>query len=116
MTDSIVFAYPSDSANVLVTAGHTGKTGARFHRNGVAAGASSAPTAGRAKNGSGTSGLSDLQTAGLAGACYDITTAAMGDAFDAWDHGLVSACNALAEDRGVRVGQTVIEAANHAAQ
>ena len=112
VTDSIVFAHPSDRRNVLVTAGHTGKTGARFLES-VSPWGFICADGGGAKNNSGTSGLDELQVAGLAGACYDITTAAMGDAFDAWDHGLVSACNALAEDRGVRVGQTVMEAAHH---
>jgi uncharacterized protein YunC (DUF1805 family) len=110
VTDSIVFARPDDGRNVLVTAGHTGKTGARF-LEAVSPWGFICADGGGSKNDSGTSGLADLQEGGLAGACYDIMTAAMGDAFDAWHRGLISACNGLAADRGVRVGQTVQVAA-----
>ncbi len=110
VTDSIVFALEEDSANVLVTAGHTGKTGAVFIEA-VSPRGFICADGGPAKNGSGTSGLAALDEAGLPGACYDISTAAMGDAFDAWDRGLVSAANELAARRGVRPGQTVQAAA-----
>lgn len=110
VTDSIVFALPEDSRNVLVTAGHTGSTGARFIEA-VSPWGFICADGGTAKGGSGTAGLSDLDDAGLAGACYDIQTAAMGDAFDAWERGRISAANRLAHGRGVRPGQTVREAA-----
>jgi alkylhydroperoxidase/carboxymuconolactone decarboxylase family protein YurZ len=110
VTDSIVFALPEDSANVLVTAGHTGKTGAVFIEA-VSPRGFICADGGPAKNGSGTSGLAALDESGLPGACYDVSTAAMGDAFDAWERGLVSAANGLARARGVRPGQTVRTAA-----
>jgi len=110
VTDSIVFAVPEDRTNVLVTAGHTGRTGARFIEL-IAPWGFICADGGPAKNGSGTAGLPRLDEVGLAGACYDINTAAMGDAFDAWDRGLISAVNELAHARGVRVGQSVREAA-----
>lgn len=111
VTDSIVFALPEDhGTNVLVTAGHTGKTGARFLEE-VSPWGFVCADGGGAKNDSGTSGLAAAETAGLAGACYDVRTAAMGDAFDAWDHGRISACNQLARRRGVFVGQSVQHAA-----
>lgn len=111
VTDSIVFASPEDHANVLVTAGHTGSTGARFIEL-VSPWGFICADGGTAKNGSGTAGLAQLDEAGLPGACYDIMTAAMGDAFDAWERGLVSAVNDRARERGVRVGQTVAAAAS----
>jgi hypothetical protein len=110
VTDSIVFALPEDSANVLVTAGHTGKTGARFLEE-VAPWGFICADGGPAKNGSGTAGLARLDEVGIPGACYDIMTAAMGDAFDAWDRGVISATNEGAARRGVLVGQSVREAA-----
>jgi uncharacterized protein YunC (DUF1805 family) len=110
VTDSIVFALPEDGVNVLVTAGHTGRTGARFIELVAPCGFICAD-GGPAKNGSGTAGLDRLDEVGLAGACYDVMTAAMGDAFDAWDRGLISAANELAHAKGVRVGQSVKEAA-----
>lgn len=110
VTDSIVFALPEDTDNVLVTAGHTGKTGAVFIEA-VSPRGFICADGGPAKNGSGTSGLAALDESGLPGACYDVSTAAMGDAFDAWERGLVSAANELAKDLGVRPGQTVQVAA-----
>ena len=110
VTDSIVFALPEDTNNVLVTAGHTGKTGAVFIEA-VSPRGFICADGGPAKNGSGTSGLAALDESGLPGACYDGSTAAMGDAFDAWERGYVSAANELARARGVRPGQTVREAA-----
>ena len=110
VTDSIVFAQPEDNANVLVTAGHTGSTGARFIELVAPLGFICAD-GGSARNGSGTAGLRRLDEVGLAGACYDIMTAAMGDAFDAWDRGLISTVNERARSRGVFVGQSVAEAA-----
>ncbi|MHB1137684.1 MAG: carboxymuconolactone decarboxylase family protein [Microthrixaceae bacterium] len=110
VTDSIVFALPEDTSNVLVTAGHTGKTGAVFIEA-VSPRGFICADGGPAKNGSGTSGLAALDESGLPGACYDVSTAAMGDAFDAWERGTVSAANELARARGVRPGQTVRVAA-----
>lgn len=110
VTDSIVFALPEDTNNVLVTAGHTGKTGAVFIEA-VSPRGFICADGGPAKNGSGTSGLAALDESGLPGACYDVSTAGMGDAFDAWERGLVSAANELARARGVRPGQTVRTAA-----
>jgi hypothetical protein len=110
VTDSIVFALEEDAANVLVTAGHTGKTGAVFIEA-VSPRGFICADGGPAKNGSGTSGLTALDEAGLPGACYDISTAAMGDAFDAWERGRISAANKLAGRRGVQAGQTVQQAA-----
>lgn len=110
VTDSIVFALEEDRLNVLVTAGHTGTTGARFIEQ-IAPHGFICADGGTAKNGSGTAGLPRLDEVGLAGACYDVMTAAMGDAFDAWQRGLISTANERARERGVRPGQTVQEAA-----
>lgn len=110
VTDSIVFARPEDRDNVLVTAGHTGSTGARFIEA-VSPWGFVCADGGTAKNGSGYAGLARLDATGLAGACYDVTTAAMGDAFDAWDRGRISHVNHTAARYGLAAGQTVQEAA-----
>ena len=112
VTDSIVFARHEDSANVLVTAGHTGSTGAKFIEE-VSPWGFICADGGIAKNGSGYAGLPVLDEVGLAGACYDVMTAAMGDAYDAWDRGIISRVNELAKRRGVATGQSVQEAAHH---
>lgn len=112
VTDSIVFAYPEDEdSSVLVTAGHTGRSGAKFlieaHPWGFIC-----HDGGMSKDRSGISGLETAADAGLAGACIDGTTAPIGDAFRGYEEGLISACNAPAEARGVHVGMTVKEAAH----
>jgi uncharacterized protein YunC (DUF1805 family) len=112
VTDSIVWAYPEDeNRSVLVTAGHTGRSGAKFLIEAKPWGFI-CHDGGRAKNDSGTSGLWTAQEAGLAGACIDGRTAPIGDAFRGYEFGRISVCNDLAKARGVTEGMTVKEAAS----
>lgn len=112
VTDSIVWALPEDERrSVLVTAGHTGRSGAKFLIE-ADPWAFICHDGGRSKNDSGTSGLATAQAAGLAGACIDGQTSPVGDAFRGYAQGLISTCNDLARDRGVRVGMPVSEAAH----
>ncbi len=113
VTDSIVWAYPEDEGrSVLVTAGHTGRSGATFL---VEANpwAFICHDGGRSKNDSGTTGLWTAQEHGLAGACIDGTTAPIGDAFRGYAVGRISVCNDLAAARGVEPGMPVRKAASH---
>ena len=112
VTDSIVWAYPEDEeTSVLVTAGHTGRSGAKFLLEANPYGFI-CHDGGMSKNRSGISGLQTAQEAGLAGACIDGTTAPIGDAFLGYAIGAISAHNDAAGDRGVRVGMPVKEAAS----
>ncbi len=112
VTDSIVWAYPEDErTSVLVTAGHTGRSGAKFLLEANPWGFI-CHDGGMSKNRSGISGLVTADDAGLAGACIDGTTAPIGDAFLGYAHGLISAHNDAAGRRGVEVGMTVREAAH----
>jgi hypothetical protein len=110
VTDSIVFALPEDSNNVLVTAGHTGRSGAKFLLA-VSPHGFICSDGGMSKNNAGITGLETTEAAGLAGACCDTWSAPVGDAFKAYDEGTISACNGPAHDRGVRVGMSVRDAA-----
>lgn len=111
VTDSIVFAYPEDEGKtVFVTAGHTGRSGAGFLIEAKPWGFI-CHDGGMSKNRSGVSGLETTAAAGLAGACIDGQSAPIGDAFAAYAEGTISACNQLAEQRGVSVGMAVSEAA-----
>ena len=110
VTDSIVFALPEDSNNVLVTAGHTGRSGAKFLLA-VSPHGFICSDGGMSKNNAGITGLETTEAAGLAGACCDAWSAPVGDAFKAYDEGTISACNGPALDRGVRVGMSVRDAA-----
>jgi hypothetical protein len=112
VTDSIVFARDEDRGkNVLVTAGHTGRSGASFiaevHPWGFIC-----SDGGRSKNDSGIAGLPTADEAGIAGASADAHTAPIGDAFAAYREGLIGAVNERARARGVREGMPVAEAAH----
>lgn len=110
VTDSIVFALPEDTENVLVTAGHTGRSGAKFLLA-VSPHGFICSDGGMSKNNAGITGLETTEEHGLAGACCDAWSAPVGDAFKAYDEGTISACNGPARDRGVEVGMTVRDAA-----
>jgi hypothetical protein len=112
VTDSIVWAYPEDEdTSVLVTAGHTGRSGAKFLLEAKPWGFI-CHDGGMSKNRSGISGLDTAQGAGLPGACIDGATAPIGDAFLGYEIGLISAHNEAAADAGLKVGMTVKEAAH----
>lgn len=111
VTDSIVFALPEDTKNVLVTAGHTGRSGATFLRE-VSPHGFICSDGGMSKNNAGIAGLDITEEWGLAGACCDAWSAPVGDAFKAYDEGTISACNGPARARGVHIGMTVRDAAH----
>ena len=110
VTDSIVFALPEDTKYVLVTAGHTGRSGAKFLLE-VSPHGFICSDGGMSKNEAGIAGLEITEKYGLAGACCDAWSAPVGDAFKAYSEGKISACNAAAKERGVTVGMAVREAA-----
>jgi uncharacterized protein YunC (DUF1805 family) len=111
VTDSIVFALPGDERHVLVTAGHTGRSGARFlievNPHGFIC-----SDGGFSKNRAGIAGLAVTDEHGIPGACCDAWSAPVGDAFKAYEEGVISACNESAARRGVRVGMSVKDAAH----
>lgn len=111
VTDSIVFALPEDGNNVLVTAGHTGRSGATFLLE-VSPHGFICSDGGMSKNKAGIAGLEITEQHGLAGACCDAWSAPVGDAFKAYEEGTISACNGPARERGVEVGMTVRDAAH----
>ncbi|MEJ8568587.1 hypothetical protein [Elongatibacter sediminis] len=112
ITDSIIFARPEDKGrNVLVTAGHTGTSGASFLLEFQPWGFICSDGGG-GKNDSGTAGLAIVEKEGLAGASVSAKSAAIGDAYSTYHDGIIVACNGPAEKRGVRVGMKAREAAH----
>lgn len=112
VTDSIVWAYPEDEGrSVLVTAGHTGRSGAKFLLEANPWGFI-CHDGGFSKNDSGVTGLKTTEAYGLAGACVDGRSAPIGDAFRSYEEGVISICNEPAARRGVTVGMSVREAAH----
>jgi len=110
VTDSIIFGTEADKANVLVTAGHTGRSGARHIIN-VHPFGFICSDGGRGRNDSGMAGLALTNDAGIAGATVDARLARMGDGMSTYEDGIVSAANALALSCGVNVGMTAKAAA-----
>ena len=109
-TDSIAFGLPEDTNNVLVTAGHTGRSAVPYltkvHPHGFIC-----SDGGRGAEDSGMAGLALVDDLGLAGATVDASRAAMGDGHSTYHEGVISAVNRTAEAAGVRVGMPAAEAA-----
>ncbi len=104
-TDSIAFGRDEDRGrNVLVTAGHTGRSAVPYLRR-VAPRGFICSDGGGGKEGSGTAGLEIVAAEGLAGASVDARTARMGDGLSTYHDGVISTCNGPARERGVEVGQ-----------
>jgi hypothetical protein len=111
-TDSIAFGLPADAdTNVLVTAGHTGRSAVPYLRRFRPWGFLCSD-GGRGRDDSGTAGLAIVEADGLAGATVDARTARMGDGLSSYHDGVVSAANALATACGVAVGMSAREAAH----
>lgn len=108
--DSIVFGTEADRRNVLVTAGHTGRSGAR-HIIKVGPFGFICSDGGRGRNDSGMAGLDITAAEGIAGATVDARHARMGDGMSTYEDGIISAANELALAAGVRVGMTARDAA-----
>lgn len=110
-TDSIAFGLPEDrDTNVLVTAGHTGRSAVpyleRVHPHGFIC-----SDGGRGREDSGMAGLALVEPLGLAGATVDATRAAMGDGHSSYRDGIISAANTHATRAGVEVGMAAPDAA-----
>jgi hypothetical protein len=110
-TDSIAFALPDDTdRNVLCTGGHTGRSAVPYLRSARPRGFICSD-GGRGRNDSGTTALGIVAADGLAGATVDVRTARMGDGLSTYHEGVISAANAPALRRGVRVGMCARDAA-----
>ena len=96
---------------MLVTAGHTGTSGASFLLEFRPWGFICSDGGG-GKNDSGTAGLAIVDEHGLAGASVSARSAAIGDAFSSYYDGIIVACNTSAQKRGVQVGMPARQAAH----
>ncbi len=110
-TDSIAYALPEDREhNVLCTAGHTGRSVVGYFRD-YRPWAFICSDGGIGKNNSGLSALEAVEPDGIPGAAVSALTARMGDGQSTYFHGVISAANKLARDKGVQIGQSAKEAA-----
>lgn len=110
-TDSIAFGLPEDrDTNVLVTAGHTGRSAVPYLER-VRPLGFICSDGGRGREDSGIAGLFEVEASGMAGATVDARTARMGDGLSSYRDGVISAVNALAGRAGVRPGMPASTAA-----
>jgi hypothetical protein len=110
-TDSIAFGLPEDSRNVLVTAGHTGRSAVPYLVR-VRPFGFICSDGGKGREDAGVAGLAMVESEGLAGATVDARLARMGDGLSSYRDGVISAANALALAAGVRVGMPAAQAAS----
>jgi hypothetical protein len=101
---------PEDVNNVLLTAGHTGRSAVPYLLS-VRPFGFICSDGGRGGDDSGLSGLGIVEAEGLCGATVDAKSARMGDGLSTWHDGIISACNAGARAKGVTVGMRAPEAA-----
>ena len=110
-TDSIAFGTGEDTGrNVLVTAGHTGRSAVPYLQRWSPWGFICSD-GGRGMDDSGMAGLTIVEADGLAGATADARIARMGSGLSHYHDGIVSAANGPARDRGVEIEMPVSRAA-----
>ena len=111
-TDSIAFGLPEDRDNVLVTAGHTGRSAVHYLVEFSPFGFICSDGA-KGRDDAGVAALALVEEHGLAGATVDARTSPMGSGLASYRQGVISACNRLAAAAGVEVGQPAAVAARH---
>lgn len=110
-TDSIAYGLPEDVDNVLLTAGHTGRSAVEYLLK-VRPHGFICSDGGMGLNGSGAAGMHFVSDHGLAGAVVDARSARMGDALSTWYDGVISDANAPARAAGIVPGMSAREAAH----
>lgn len=109
-TDSIAFGLPEDNRNVLLTAGHTGRSAVEYLLRCRPYGFICSD-GGKGREDSGTAGIYIVEPEGLAGGTVDARRARMGDGLSTWYDGVMSAVNKHAAAAGVKIGMTAQQAA-----
>lgn len=110
-TDSIAFGTSEDTGNnVLVTAGHTGRSAVPYLLKTMPWGFICSD-GGRGMDDSGIAGMYMVEEQGLAGATVDATQARMGSGLSHYYDGIISAVNNGALNRGVEIGMPASTAA-----
>ena len=108
--DSIRFALPEDSNNIVCVGSHGGQTAAAYALDIRPRGFISSD-GGVGIEDSGVSGLAVLDDAGIPAAAVAVANARIGDGLSIYGDGVISRINSKAAEAGVRVGQSAREAA-----
>jgi hypothetical protein len=109
-TDSIAFGLPEDRSNVLVTAGHSGRSALPYFLT-VRPHAFICSDGGMGRDQSGIEGMRLAAEHGIPGAAVDARSAMMGSGVSSYRDGTISAVNSVAARLGVRVGMAAADAA-----
>ncbi|MBG00825.1 MAG: hypothetical protein CL470_00990 [Acidimicrobiaceae bacterium] len=111
-TDSIAFGTDEDTGkNVLVTAGHTGRSAVPYLLRCRPWGFICSD-GGKGMDDSGMAGLFIVEEEGLAGATIDARYARMGSGLSHYHDGVISAMNSHATSKGVTIGMSAKEASS----
>jgi hypothetical protein len=108
--DSIVFGTEADRRNVIISAGHTGRSGAR-HILAVRPFGVICSDGGQGRARSGVAGLPIINGEGIAGAAVDARRARLGDGMSTYRDGIITDVNDLAARAGVTIGMPAADAA-----
>jgi hypothetical protein len=109
--DSAGLIGPVDAGRIVLTGSHGGVLGGNPATAAkVDVDAAAFNDAGIGRDAAGLSRLPALQARGIAGFTVSAQSARIGEGLSTWHDGIVSASNALAEARGVSVGQTCQQA------
>jgi hypothetical protein len=109
LVDSITKVSDADAGAVVVSGSHGGTSAAEFALA-VPLRAVFFNDAGIGRDEAGVAGLGLLQERGLAAGTVAHTSARIGDAQDAWDHGIVSRVNEAAAALGIAPGARLRDA------
>ncbi len=109
LMDSIAYADASDAGKIVVAGSHGGRSSGRFAIEHPLA-ACFLNDAGIGKDDAGIASLAMLDRLGRAGATYDFQSARIGNARDAWEHGVISRVNRAAAGLGCAAGEKLAEA------
>jgi hypothetical protein len=103
LVDSITQLVPADAGAIVVSGSHGGRSSGEVALETPVA-AAFFNDAGVGKDEAGIAALAMLQQRGVAAGTVAHSSARIGDAMDAWAHGVISQLNDAARGRGLQVG------------
>lgn len=109
VTDSITFLNQSNSGDIVVCGSHGGLSAGNYAKK-YHVKAVFFNDAGIGKNNAGVKSLEPLNDAGILACTVDCMSAEIFNGQDVLDHGIISVCNQLAKNRGIKEKLTVKEA------
>lgn len=109
LLDSVTQTTAEHAGCVVVTGSHAGRSVVKY-ASAVAAKLYVFNDAGVGKDGAGIAALAELEAHGIAAVAVAHTSARIGEALDAWQHGVISTVNAPARTLGLAPGQRLREA------